>query len=204
MCMNRCKIHQEVNNTPTERYDRLRVCGGGGRAFRVLVQEAEQGGVPQQVVHQIGLDVARTFAAIPEPRETWGWPDSMPTREREASLAKVLLAFESRALDSLGPRPRPLPMLLKIRRSWCGTQQGGVDAPLMRHSVGAETAEQAAGPVPTYVQGCSMMAAMCMGFTHGMEEEGFWLFAYLMEEPLGIPFPHTSLYRYTYSDPSWL
>lgn len=162
---------------------RMPLLGGGGRGFRALVQEAEAGGVPQQVVHQIQLDVARTFPAIPEPSETWGWPDDMSIRESEASLAKVLLAFESRALDSLGPRPRSLPMLLKIRRSWCGTQNDGVRAPLMRHSVGAETADQAAGPVPTYVQGCSMMAAMCMGFTAGREEEGFWLFAYLMEEP---------------------
>ncbi|CAE7456438.1 GRTP1 [Symbiodinium natans] len=43
-------------------------------------------------------------------------------------------------------------------------------------------------PVPTYVQGCSMMAAMCLGFTAGREEEGFWLFIHLLEDVLGADF----------------
>lgn len=29
-----------------------------------------------------------------------------------------------------------------------------------------------------------MMAAMCLGFTAGREEEGFWIFTYLMEARL--------------------
>eukprot|EP00435_Cladocopium_sp_Y103_P045128 s728_g12.t2 len=74
---------------------------GGHRSYRALVTEAEAGGVPAAVLHQIQLDA-----------------------EREGCLARVLMAFECRALDSLGPRPDRrapgLPMLLKIRRSWHG------------------------------------------------------------------------------------
>ncbi|CAK8985826.1 unnamed protein product [Durusdinium trenchii] len=33
-----------------------------------------------------------------------------------------------------------------------------------------------------------MMAAMCLGFTAGREEEGFWIFTYLMEDVLGPEF----------------
>ncbi|CAK8985778.1 Growth hormone-regulated TBC protein 1 [Durusdinium trenchii] len=166
------------------------------RSYRALVAEAEAGGVPAAVVHQIQLDVARTFPAIPEPSGNWGWSEE--AADRESCLARVLMAFECRALDSLGPRPqKSLPMLLKIRRSWCGPGDGDacVRTPLMRHSVGGEArlwAEEVSAsnsdPVPTYVQGCSMMAAMCLGFTAGREEEGFWIFTYLMEDVLGPEF----------------
>eukprot|EP00434_Breviolum_minutum_P026752 symbB.v1.2.023644.t3/scaffold2178.1/size86794/7 len=187
---------------------------GGHRTYKGLVAEAEAGGVPAAVIHQIQLDVSRTFPAIPSCNGQWGWPEEISDAEREGCLARVLMAFECRALDSLGPRPPErrvpgLPMLLKIRRSWCGQTDSGNGstnaaacerAPLapMRHSVGGEgTAQwsrtdmsipQVGDPVPTYVQGCSMMAAMCLGFTAGREEEGFWLFAYLMEDILGPDF----------------
>ena len=54
-----------------------------------------------QVVRQIQLDVARTFPAIPAPSGNWGWPEDGEA-EREGCLARVLMAFECRALDSLG------------------------------------------------------------------------------------------------------
>ncbi|CAJ1414582.1 unnamed protein product [Effrenium voratum] len=171
----------------------------GRRAYRALVAEAQAGAVPGAVIRQIQLDVARTFPAIPASSGAWGWPNECP--DREARLARVLMAFECRALDSLGKPRSGLPMLLKIRRSWCGFEES---EPLVEPQTPARQAQSLAPswtvdtwqvdpspvtePVPTYVQGCSMMAAMCLGFTAGEEEEGFWLFTYLLEDVLGSDF----------------
>lgn len=37
----------------------------------------------------------------------------------------------------------------------------------------------------TYVQGVNLLAAMCVGFVGGREEEGYWLLLYLTEDVLG-------------------
>lgn len=38
---------------------------------------------------------------------------------------------------------------------------------------------------PTYVQGCNFLAGMCLGYSGGREEIGFWLFLHLVEGVLG-------------------
>ncbi|CAE6955330.1 GRTP1 [Symbiodinium sp. CCMP2592] len=119
--------------------------------------------------------------------------------DRERCLARALLASECRSAESSSPSSSKtgLPMLLKIRRSWCGTTAADSSStPLMRRqslSLGADgwavdSMPTLSDPVPTYVQGCSMMAAMCLGFTAGREEEGFWLFIHLLEDVLGPDF----------------
>lgn len=37
----------------------------------------------------------------------------------------------------------------------------------------------------TYVQGMNLLAAMCIGFVGGREQEGFWLFIHVLEDVLG-------------------
>ncbi|CAE7276407.1 GRTP1 [Symbiodinium pilosum] len=171
------------------------------RRYNVLVSQAEAGAVPDEVAHQIRLDVVRTFPAIPSPHGDWGWPRDIASQDREDCLARALLASECRSAESSrpsSPQKSGLPMLLKIRRSWCGVtaESSSSTAPLMRRqslSLGADgwavdTTPSLSDPMPTYVQGCSMMAAMCLGFTVGREEEGFWLFIHLLEDVLGADF----------------
>eukprot|EP00439_Symbiodinium_sp_Y106_P044912 s536_g5.t1 len=170
------------------------------RQYGLLLSQAEAGAVPEAVIHQIHLDVARTFPAIPAQHGDWGWPADIAAQDRERCLARALLASECRSAESSSPSSSKtgLPMLLKIRRSWCGTTaaDSSSSTPLMRRqslSLGADgwavdSMPTLSDPVPTYVQGCSMMAAMCLGFTAGREEEGFWLFIHLLEDVLGPDF----------------
>ncbi|CAE7593658.1 GRTP1 [Symbiodinium sp. CCMP2456] len=170
------------------------------RQYGLLLSQAEAGAVPEAVIHQIQLDVARTFPAIPAQHGDWGWPADTAAQDRERCLARALLASECRSAGSSSPSSSKtgLPMLLKIRRSWCGATaaDSSSSTPLMRRqslSLGADgwavdSMPTLSDPVPTYVQGCSMMAAMCLGFTAGREEEGFWLFIHLLEDVLGPDF----------------
>lgn len=54
---------------------------------------------------------------------------------------------------------------------------------------GLTSAASTSGEAPSaYVQGCSLLAAMCVGFVGGREEEAFWLLLHLLEDVLGEGF----------------
>ncbi|CAE8722091.1 unnamed protein product [Polarella glacialis] len=208
--------------------NRKRSDASGAVQYRWFLAEAEAGAVPVSVVQQIRLDVTRTFSALPARRGTWGWPpvQNLPDEDREAVLARVLLAFECRAMGRV-PCPssssgssfvqkfsRRLRRSLS-RRSDATNASRSEDAQSLLRSrsvlgpMESADAQEVSGSTevrsgdvqesahdtfhdpeakPTYVQGYSMMAAMCLGFTGGREEEGFWLFAYLLEDILGSDF----------------
>jgi len=135
-------------------------------------------GVPETVYQQISIDVARTFSSLPEPRGLicrccggaagrWGW-SAAPGRE--ALLTSVLLAYEWRAMCLLQEqRGRP------ERPGDPGRAFGG-------------TGDEEDDESPSYVQGCSFLAAMCLGFVGGAEEDCFWLLLHLIEDVLGPDF----------------
>mmetsp|Transcript_75493 Transcript_75493/g.221344 ORF Transcript_75493/g.221344 Transcript_75493/m.221344 type:complete len:301 (+) Transcript_75493:59-961(+) len=140
--------------------------------YRRLAAEAKAQ-VPEAVAQQIRIDVARTFSGLPQPRELtcqtcggtagqWGWEEE--ALEKEAVLMRVLLAYELRAMR-----------LLQEQRG-----ASGVD--------GDRNEEEEEEDGPSYVQGCSFLAAMCLGFAGGSEEDCFWLLLHLLEDVLGPDF----------------
>jgi len=114
--------------------------------------------VPAQVVAQISIDVARTFSSLPRDCHIWAWPEDT---ERDSSMSRE--AVLNRVLLAC-----ELQSMLSTEASSKNT---------------LECKEEM-----TYVQGCSMLAAMCLGFTGGREEAGFWLFLYLLDDVLGADF----------------
>lgn len=114
--------------------------------------------VPAAVAQQIGIDVPRTFSALPSGRRGhWGWlPAESPSgaeMAKQTLLMRVLLSHEWRAMGMK-------------------TEGSASDDP--------ETG--------TYVQGLNFFAAMCLGFVGGREEECFWLLLYLTEDVLSCGF----------------
>lgn len=139
-----------------------------------LTRDAENQ-LPASVLQQIRIDVCRTFGGLPSSiASRWAWPSWMTSEEKEAILQRVLLAWELYELQ----KARGGGSI--VSSTWGPTS---FHSRLCRSGIGSQ-----AEFVPTYVQGCSMMAAMCLGFVGGREEEGFWLFLHLLEDVLGPEF----------------
>eukprot|EP00927_Polykrikos_kofoidii_P035529 TRINITY_DN30098_c0_g1_i2.p1 TRINITY_DN30098_c0_g1~~TRINITY_DN30098_c0_g1_i2.p1 ORF type:complete len:405 (-),score=51.17 TRINITY_DN30098_c0_g1_i2:87-1301(-) len=126
-------------------------------AYRRLVVSAEAN-LPCEVSQQISLDVDRTLASLPNDSGYFVWRQA-PASKAEA-LTRVLFAFE-----------------WKSAASGVSGGRGAI------YDASADTLLES--QCPTYVQGYNFLAAMCLGFSGGCEEMGFWLFLHLMEDILG-------------------
>jgi len=140
--------------------------------YKKLVAEAEHA-VPASVQRQIQLDATRSLGSLPWPRPgSWGWgldpTSSASKQQRVESLCRILAAYEWRATCRLSQ---------EVSDTIAQETQ-------LSHS--DRTSSEAAPSV--YVQGCSLMAAMCLGFTAGNEEDAFWLLQHLSEDVLGDDF----------------
>jgi len=129
--------------------------------------------VPKAVLKQIRLDVHRSFASLPRAREgRWGWPahgDEVAQQDRSEALFRILVASEWRSMRRL---------------------EQEASAPVLedQHEVAVSPAETPFEPPSSYVQGWSLLGAMCLGFCAGQEEEAYWLLAHLLDDVLGEDF----------------
>jgi len=154
------------------------------RRYAKLAAEAERS-VPKSVAKQIRMDVQRSFTSLPQTRAgVWGWPtlgDDTAKEERLEVLFRILITSEWRAM----------------RRFEQGVEQQEASAAAQedQHEVAAASSSATAAADPAgeqkhagYVQGWSLLAAMCLGFCGGQEEEAYWMLAHLLEDVLGVDY----------------
>lgn len=127
--------------------------------YQKLVAEAE-GVLPTAIADKIRTDAQRTFHVLPQPQGLWGWPGAVEACGSQEH-----------------PQERALVRIL-LAYEWRATKM-------------TETRDVAAAnglEAYSYVAGANLLAAMCLGFVRGREEDGFWLFAHVIEDILGTEY----------------
>mmetsp|Transcript_140911 Transcript_140911/g.450541 ORF Transcript_140911/g.450541 Transcript_140911/m.450541 type:complete len:443 (-) Transcript_140911:105-1433(-) len=152
-----------------------------------FVAEAEAA-VPSSVAKQIRLDVHRSFASLPRSHSgRWGWPpdeDEHAQQARSDELFRILIASEFRATTRLNEELEASSVeSTQAQDKFAATPSSSSGA--NRASVGSDASSHVQS---VYVQGCSLLAAMCLGFARGEEQEAFWLLQHLLEDVLGSDF----------------
>lgn len=134
-------------------------CREGGQ-YQKLAKEAPSC-VPAEVLALIGIDVARSFSSLPRPRAgQWGWT---PQEGEEEEWQRSQSASLMRILAAFEWRA-------------------------MSRLTEADDASVDSAIPAAYVQNCSLLGAMCLGFAKGSEEEAFWLLLHVLDDILGERF----------------